>query len=177
LFWILRIGPWYCVHCDRKANFLQYPKADAPLYRKSGLATQEPPQRPQSQSKAKSSESSETAETTPSEKTVETPTAVPVGNFIKSENSLVMKSKRLTRFSEKYRDAVVRKILSGSTTLSQVREDKKLSEGEIIDWIADLFDRQQAKIDSLSNSSEPYIDGLTTTVKEDDSTPMPSRPR
>ena len=71
-----------------------------------------------------------------------------VGNFIKSESSLV-KSTSLQRFSEKYRDAVVRRILAGTSSIQQVREEKNLGESEITEWIADLFERQQQKIDAL----------------------------
>ena len=60
-----------------------------------------------------------------------------------------MKSTRLQRYSEKYRDAVVRRILSGASSIHQVRDEKQLSESEIVDWISDLFERQQQKIDSL----------------------------
>ena len=122
-----RIGPWYCIHCERKTNFLAGERYEAPNFR-SPLADANPE---------------------PNVEDDKTPrhVAQPVGNYIRKEESLVIRSERLKRFSEKYRDSVVRRIFSGQASMVQVRQEENLSEGEILDWMADLFDRMQSKLD------------------------------
>jgi hypothetical protein len=121
-----RIGPWFCVHCERRTSFLKGERYDA----------------------AHSDSAAPDPEWEAADDTLDPSHAAhPVGNFIKEEESLVIRSKRMKRFSEKYRDSVVRRIMSGKTSMAQVRQEKKLSEGELIDWIADLFDRMQSKLD------------------------------
>jgi len=146
-----RIGPWYCVHCDSRKVLLPLRKANAVDYRSAALQNETPPANPRRKSEPLAKPASPAA-TTAAEKPTLAPTAPPpvpaqlepaesVGNFIKTESSLLMKST--------YRDAVVRRIFSGATTIKQIREEKQLSESEITDWIADLFSRQQQKIDAL----------------------------
>jgi len=153
---LIRFGPWYCVHCKNKRTFL-------PLHKPPGIdycSTVSPKEETQPSNfgpKATTSEAQSTNSTTPASPPISTPPPMPaplqpaesVGNFIKTDSSLLMKSTRLQRYSEKYRDAVVRRILSGAISLQQARKEKQLSESEIIDWICDLVDRQQQKIETL----------------------------
>lgn len=67
--------------------------------------------------------------------------AEPVGNFIK-EQSLVVETTRLKRFTEKYRDAVVDRILSGNTQIKWLIADGKYTEAELLSWIADKAKRE-----------------------------------
>ncbi len=150
---LLRIGPWYCVHCDRRATLLPLRRPDAIDYRSAALGNEIAPEKRREKVNSNSSEF-EPAELAPSSATqssvqAELEPAESVGNFIKTDSSLLMKSTRLQRYSEKYRDAVVRRILTRSSSIKQVREEKQLSESEITDWIADFFQRQQEKIDAL----------------------------
>ena len=162
---LVRLGPWYCVHCDDRKSFLPLRKKSAMDYRSSALVNETQPSKfvsrantPEAQPAAPASPASTSPAASPSIP-VSPPTPAPsqpalepaesVGNFIKTDSSLLMKSNRLQRYSEKYRDAVVRRILSGASSIKQVRDEKQLSESEVTDWIADLFERQQQKIDSL----------------------------
>ncbi len=160
-------GPWHCVHCERKVLKLIKPDPDAPEYHSAALDPNYPVlETPSAFLPAKPSRSSLVVphSTSPSINVVtpleNEPSAIPVGNYLRSDSSLLMRSARLNRFSEKYRDAVVRRILSGMTTITRVREDKQLSDTEITGWIADLFERQQKRIDSLENAvrSIPLLD-------------------
>ena len=155
---LARLGPWYCVHCDSKKTLLPLRKKSAIDYRSTVIEKETQPSK--FVSRANSPGAQPAASTTPaSPSTPPPPNPAPtqperepaesVGNFIKTDSSLLMKSTRLQRYSDKYRDAVVRRILSGSSSIKQVREEKQLSEIEVTDWIADLFERQQQKIDSL----------------------------
>jgi len=157
---LIRLGPWYCVHCDGKRTFLPLHKKSAIDYR-STVLPQDETKPSKFVSRATASEAQPANSTTPASPPILTPPPTPaplrpelepaesVGNFIKTDSSLLMKSTRLQRYSEKYRDAVVRRILSGTASIQQVREEKRLSESEIIDWISDLVERQQQKIETL----------------------------
>lgn len=129
---IFRIGPWHCKHCLSKSLYLKKERRDAPQFR------------------VKETESNSSA--VASERVEDTKVAQPIGNLLKTEKSLVMRSKRLKRFSEKYRDSIVRRLLSGKSTILQIREEKNISEGELVDWIADLVERMQAKINWMESS-------------------------
>ena len=71
----------------------------------------------------------------------EVPEAEPVGNFIKDQ-SLVLKSTRLDRFTEKFRDSVVKRILTGQVSISSLTADGAYCESELVSWIADKAKRQ-----------------------------------
>ena len=134
---VFRIGPWYCVHCERKAIFLGGERSDAPQFRPPFAAAENQPVETTRDAHSK-------------------PPAELVGNFLKEEESLVMRATRLKKYSEKYRDSIVRRIMSGSATMMQIRQEKNLSEGELLDWIADLFRRMQSKMDTQTSMLEAF---------------------
>ena len=156
---LFRVGPWFCVHCDNKTLFLAGRRSDALDYRSAALGNEKPvairkQTKPVLKSQLKKPESEPqqkkpTATKKPAASTDSKPAAQPIGNFLKSDRSLTNRKQRLERFSEKYRDAVVRRILAGTATISQIRNDKQLSETEIAEWIADLFERREKKIEQL----------------------------
>ena len=123
-----RLGPWYCVHCETKSIYLKEERPDAPRFW---------------------SGDGEADEGSFSRDEPGGSVAHPAGNFLKTDHALVMRSARLKRFSEKYRDSIVRRLLSGTSTMAQIRQEKDITEGELTDWISDLVERMQAKIDSL----------------------------
>ena len=77
------------------------------------------------------------------------PTTELNGNFIRSDQSLLLQKRRAARFSQKYRDGVVKKIVSGSHPLSQVCRELNLPESDLIAWVADLLARREQKIEDL----------------------------
>ena len=178
----LRVGPWYCVHCDNKVVMLSLRNRDALDYRSAALRNESTPiaapSKPDASvpvaepapvkpapvkpaaAKAAPAKAAPAAPAKAAPAAAQLEPAESVGNFIKTESSLI-KSTRLQRFSEKYRDAVVRRIFSGVSSIKQVREEKQLSETEITDWIADLFQRQQQKIDAL----ERFKDSITAAAQ------------
>jgi transposase-like protein len=133
----LRLGPWYCVHCETKSIYLREERPDAPRFR---------------------SDDEEADDDANSTDLTSSSVTQPVGNFLKSEQSLVMRSARLKRFSEKYRDSIVRRLLSGTSTMAQIRQEKDITEGELTGWIADLFERMQARLDTLEETLETNPD-------------------
>jgi len=87
------------------------------------------------------------------------------GNFLRNDQSLVMRSARSDRFTEKFRDGIVHRILNGTTTIADVREQHHLTEQDVIDWMKISFDRKQKRIDDLikllrlteSNDKDPIL--------------------
>ena len=73
-----------------------------------------------------------------------------VGNFIRSDQSLVLRRKRAGRYSQKYRDGIVNRLIGGTVTISQLGRELSVSEVDIVDWIADLLARKQERIDELT---------------------------
>ena len=72
----------------------------------------------------------------------EIPIAEPIGNFIR-DRSLVLNSTRIHRFTEKFRDSVVDRILAGKVSISSLTADGQYCESELKSWIADKAKRQE----------------------------------
>ena len=71
------------------------------------------------------------------------------GNFLRNDQSLVMRSVRSDRFTDKFKEGIVQRILQGTTTLADVREQHYLTEQDVIAWMKQSFDRKQNRIDDL----------------------------
>lgn len=80
------------------------------------------------------------------------PEAESVGNFIK-DRSLILRSTRMHRVSEKYRDSIVERILSGKVSISQLTGSGEYTEGELISWIADRVKRLSARLEMLEDEN------------------------
>lgn len=85
---------------------------------------------------------------------VEVLEAEPVGNYIKDQ-SLATKTNVLKRFSEKYRDALVERILSGKAKISSLTADGKYTEAELESWIADKARRQDGENETIEIKAVP----------------------
>ncbi len=79
-----------------------------------------------------------------------------VGNFIRSDNSLVLRQKRSSRYSQKFRDGVVQRITTGKGSISQLCVELKVTESDLVAWIGDLLQRRQDRVDELSMMLKAY---------------------
>ena len=77
-----------------------------------------------------------------------------VGNVTRSDDSLLVRKARAARYSIKFRDGVVDRILSGQSTIKQVRGELNLSERDLLDWVNDRVSRQDERIAKLSHVVE-----------------------
>ena len=77
-----------------------------------------------------------------------------VGNFLRSDESLLVRKARANRYSKKFREGVVNRILSGALTISQARKELNVSERDLLDWINDRIMRQDQKITKLTQVVE-----------------------
>ena len=73
------------------------------------------------------------------------------GNFIRQNQSLVLQKQRTARFSQKYRDGMIQRLLSGSSRMSQICRDLGITEDDIMIWMADLLQRRDEKIKELGD--------------------------
>ncbi len=115
-----RFGYWHCMQCTRKSVYL-------PLARRD-VRTIAPLQ-------TESESESHPVET--------------AGNYLRNE-SLLSKKGRISRYSSKYREGVVKKILSGHATIAEMKRELNVSEADLLDWIASAFDGQNGKIRQLT---------------------------
>ena len=60
-----------------------------------------------------------------------------------------VKSTRSRLYSEKYRDGVVKRIVSGITSIKDVQESLELPEFDVIDWIKQSFQRKEDRVEML----------------------------
>ena len=77
-----------------------------------------------------------------------------VGNVTRTDESLLVRHTRAARYSEKFRDGVVDRVLSGQSSISQIRNELTLSERDLLDWIKDRVTRQDTQIYELTKIAE-----------------------
>ena len=59
------------------------------------------------------------------------------------------KSTRSQLYSEKYRDAVARRVVSGITSIAEVKESLELSDSDVLDWLKQSFQRKEDRVEML----------------------------
>ena len=89
----------------------------------------------------------------PSEVAPEIIEAEAVNKYIKEQMARI--ATPIYRFTEKYRDSVVDRILAGKITISTLISDGMFTEAELVSWIADKTKRQKEKIETLEYDSDP----------------------
>jgi hypothetical protein len=82
----------------------------------------------------------------------ETAPQEPIGNVLRTDESLLVRKARASRFTEKFRDSVVKRILSGQATIGQMRHELKLSERDLLDWIAESNREKDDRIIELNQT-------------------------
>ncbi len=75
-----------------------------------------------------------------------------VGNHFHDHISLVARQERSQRFSAKFRESVVDRLLSGASNLAQVKCELGVSDSDLLAWIAEKVDRQASQIDQLTRT-------------------------
>lgn len=92
---------------------------------------------------------------------------VPDGNFIIGDRSLVRRSLKASRYTEKFRDSVVDRLVNGQVNLESIRSELRVRESDVMAWIADRLQRQQERIDQYRKLLELFaqnhpVDRLTS---------------
>lgn len=125
----LRLGPWYCIHCESRQLVLAAARPEAVDYEL--VAPDEIPERPTRR---------------PPGSTANDGGTEVIGNFLKTDQSLVHRSQLRQRFSTHFRDSLVDRLLAGGVTLAQLKAEQQVSEREILDWIADRLRRAEGPV-------------------------------
>jgi transposase-like protein len=87
------------------------------------------------------------------------------GNFIKRDQSLVMRSERNSRYTKKFRQSVVERILNGKATLSSIREELNLSESDLIGWINEVVEGQAELISQLNRMVDVLLENSSEQAR------------
>ena len=98
-----------------------------------------------------------------------------VGNVTRGDDSLLVRKARAARYSKKFRESVVERILTGKSTISQLRNELDLSERDLLDWVNEKVVMQGRQIKKLSQVVDAVkhlaIEELPSDARQD------SRPR
>lgn len=122
-----RLGAWHCLQCTRKSVYLKLPRPGGRTIVIGG------------DSSPKDFADVEGA-----------------GNYIRRDRSLVARRERSSRYSAKYRESIVQKILDGHATIAEVKRELSLSESDLIDWIASVVAEQAEKIAQMTKMLEAF---------------------
>ena len=79
-----------------------------------------------------------------------------VGNFIRSDGSLVLRKKRSSRYSPKFRQGVVHRLLNGKTTIVQLTTELKVTEADLMAWVAEVLESRDRRVKELTNLLKSY---------------------
>ena len=66
------------------------------------------------------------------------------------------KSTRSQLYSEKYRDAVARRVVSGITSIAEVKQSLELSDSDVLDWLKQSFQRKEDRVEMLREALISY---------------------
>ncbi len=82
----------------------------------------------------------------------------PPNGGLKSNSPEKVQPARTRLYSEKYRDAVAKRIVSGITSIPEVMESLDLPDSEIVDWIKQSFQRKEKRLEMLRAALLHYQD-------------------
>ena len=80
----------------------------------------------------------------------------PIGNFLRSDGSLVMRKKRSSRYTQKFREGVVDRLLNGRTSIGQLTIELEVSEADLLAWVGDLLNSKDQRISELTSLLRSY---------------------
>ena len=79
-----------------------------------------------------------------------------IGNFIRSDGSLVLRKKRSSRYSQKFREGVVFRLLSGKTNIAQLTTDLSVTESDLMAWVQEVLHSRDERIEQLTKLLKAY---------------------
>ena len=94
-----------------------------------------------------------------------------IGNFIRSDGSLVLRKKRSSRYSQKFRQGVVHRLLNGKTNIAQLTVELKVSEADLMSWVAEVLESRDHRIEELTNLLKSYHRAAANLIGITDETP------
>ena len=91
-----------------------------------------------------------------------------VGNFIRNDGSLVLRKKRAGRYSEKFREGVVQRLLSGRTNIAQLAVELEVTEADLLGWINEVLKSRELRIEELTSLLRSYSRAATDLIGIED---------
>ena len=79
-----------------------------------------------------------------------------IGNFIRSDGSLILRKKRSSRYSPKFRSGVVHRLLNGKTNIAQLTVELEVTEADLLSWVAEVVDSRDQRIVELTSLLKSY---------------------
>lgn len=79
-----------------------------------------------------------------------------IGNFIRSDGSLVLRKKRSSRYSQKFREGVVFRLLGGKTNIAQLTTELKVTESDLMAWVHEVLLSRDERIEQLTSLLKSY---------------------
>jgi len=170
------LGSWNCCGCEKNSTRLKRPDEEVSTDVTSTSMHDVVPWRDRSDPaqrfgllfrRKKRTKVVEPAKTEPAQAEV---SVEHVGNVTRTDDSLLVRKARAARYSKKFRDGVVDRVLSGDSSITQVRNELKLSERDVLDWINDRVMRQDQHITKLTQvvdavkqlTNDPSVNAATS---------------
>ena len=91
-----------------------------------------------------------------------------VGNFIRNDGSLVLRKKRAGRYSQKFREGVVQRLLSGRTNIAQLSVELEVTEADLLAWIHEILEAREMRIEELTSLLRSYTRAAADLIGIDD---------
>ena len=136
-------GPWYCSECRRVTSFMMPPVEDRPSAPVEAFDV-------------------------PAAADVKRPLKAPASEHPFRERArldAVGKNQQATsRYSEKYRQAIARRIFEGSTTFNQVKAELSVSKQEVWGWLVALYCSDQEQIGQLKRQVHALEESLSMHI-------------
>ena len=93
-----------------------------------------------------------------------------IGNFIRSDGSLVLRKKRSSRYSSKFREGVILRLLGGKTTIAQLTTELKVTEADLLAWISEVIENRDNRIEELTSLLRSYHKAAASLIGISDET-------
>ena len=93
-----------------------------------------------------------------------------IGNFIRSDGSLVLRKKRSSRYTKKFREGVVYKLLNGKTNIAQLTIELEVSEYDLMAWVAEVLESKDQRIGELTSLLKSYHQAAANLIGITDNT-------
>ncbi|MEM9410460.1 MAG: hypothetical protein AAGA30_05070 [Planctomycetota bacterium] len=95
-----------------------------------------------------------------------------IGNFIRTDSSLVLRKKRSSRFSKKFRQGVVFRLLTGKTCISQLTTELNVTEADLMAWVNELLETKDQRISELTGLLKSYHRAAADLIGITDESPV-----
>ena len=95
-----------------------------------------------------------------------------IGNFIRSDSSLVLRKKRSSRYTNKYREGVVQRLLSGKVTIAQLTTELKVTESDLMSWVSEMMKSRDQRIADLTGLLDSYLRVTSQQIGITDESPQ-----